>query len=120
MIQKNKWFRIFTNKQGQGTIEALALSVTVIAAVTALGAGIYFSVVHVGMNYMLHEYLICQKTQGATDCKKDFYKKSAPFLVAAKVLTLESSVVFRKQRARLVVAMPMKRTLTFKKELEIY
>lgn len=120
MTPKNKGIHIFKNKQGQGAIEALALSVTIIAALSALSGGIYFSVVHVGMNYMLHEYLICKKTEGATDCKKDFYKKSAPFLVAARVLTLENSVVFNKQRVRLVVAMPLKRTLTFKKELEIY
>lgn len=120
MTPKNNFFRILNNPRGQGLIEALALSMTGIAALTALGGAIYFGVVHVGMNYLLHEYLVCQKTQGAVDCKKDFYKQSTPFLVAARVLTLENSIVFNKQRARLVVAMPMKRTLTFKKELEIY
>lgn len=120
MIPKSNGLRLITNQRGQGLIEALAVSVTVIAALSALGGALYFGLVHTGMNYVLHEYLVCKKTQGTKDCKKEFHTKSRSFLWAARILALEDSQLFQKQRARLVIAMPLQRTLTLKKEIEIY
>jgi hypothetical protein len=109
-----------SNQSGQSLIESLAFSVALFALLSALGALLYFGLVHMGMNYLLHEFLVCQSMRGASQCREEFYKKSKPFLFAAKIQIFESSSYSTKQAARLVLQMPLKRTLTLKKDLGIY
>ena len=97
-------------------IETLALSAALVAAVTSLLGIMYFGFVHIGANYLLHEFLVCESTVGEQHCEKNFRWKAESFLFAARVLTLESRAFGGKHGARLVLAMPLKRTLTLKKE----
>lgn len=107
------------NQRGQGLIESIALSAALLGALTCLGGILYFGFVHAGMNYLLHELLICKSTQGSGDCTKTFRRQAAPLLFAAKIMKLESSVRPRSAKARLVLKMPLDRTLTLKKDLKI-
>ena len=108
------------NRRGQSLIESLALSAGLLVALSCLGALLYFGFVHVGMNYLLHEFLVCKLTSGEKNCQREFYKKATPFLFSAKVLRFESSSLFGKEKVRLVLQMPLRQTLTLKKDLEIY
>jgi len=101
------------NSKGQALIESLALSAAMIAAITVLFGVLYFGFVHVGANYLLHELLICEATQGEANCEKTFRQKTQSFLFAAKIQFLD------KRRGRLVLEMPMKRKLTIQKNLRI-
>lgn len=106
--------------QGQSMVESLALTTALMAFLSILGAVIYFGFVHIGMNYLLHEFLVCQSTSGEKNCRDEFYKKSAPMLFAAKVLRFESSDLSGKKKAQLILQMPLKRTMILKKDLDIY
>lgn len=110
---------ILTNNRGQSLIESLALALVVPMALWALGAVFYFGFVDVGMNYLLHEYLVCNATAGAVNCEKDLRQKADVILFAGKLVALESHGRIGSHRVKAVVRMPMERTLTFKKELEI-
>lgn len=107
------------NNHGQSLIESLALSAALMAALTVLCGVLYFGFVHVGANYLLHELLVCEATQGENRCEQTFRQKAQSFLFAAKIQSLESRRSFDKLRGRLVLQMPMKRTLTIKKELTL-
>jgi hypothetical protein len=111
--------RLKTN-QGQALIESLLVSAVVGAILSVLGAIVYFSLVHAGVNYLLHEYLICKGTQGAKDCRGDFQQRIPAFLFAAKLTSFESTQHYNKQKVRVTLGMPMNRRLTIKKELELY
>lgn len=101
-------------------IETIALSAALLGALTCLGGILYFGFVHAGMNYLLHEFLVCKSTQGRIDCTRNFQRQAKPLLFAAKVIQLESSAGLKSARARLVLKMPLQRTLTLKKELRIH
>ena len=120
MFQNKGLLLKLQNTQGQSMIEALALSAALITFLSALGAVIYFGFVHIGMNYLLHEFLVCQSTSGEENCRQEFYKKAAPILFAAEIQRFESSTHWGRQKVRLILQMPLKRTLTLKKELAIY
>lgn len=108
------------SNRGQALIETLALSSVLVAALGVLLGVLYFGFVHIGANYLMHELLVCQATEGEHGCEKQFRSRAQSFLFAAKVLDLESRQSFGgSRRARLVLEMPMKRTLTLKKELRI-
>ena len=98
-------------------IEALVVSFAVMTVLSVLGAVIYYGVVHTGMNYLLHEFLVCKLTQGETQCREEFKKKSTPFLFASRILVFESFDAAM-PKARLVLQMPLKKTLTLKKDLK--
>ncbi len=108
------------NSRGQALIETLALSSALVAALGVLLGVLYFGFVHIGANYLMHELLVCQATDGEHGCEKQFRSRAGSFLFAAKVLSLESRQNFAGYGARLILQMPMRRTLTLKKELRIY
>lgn len=110
---------VLRNNRGQGLVETMALSAALLSAVMMFFALLYFGFVHIGMNYLLHEFLICEATEGTTLCEKQFRQKAQSFLFAAKILTLENRPVRGRQRVRVVLQMPLKRSLTIKKELEL-
>jgi hypothetical protein len=101
-------------------IESLALSASLIAVLSIIGAFVYFGLIHVGANYLLHEFLVCEVTQGEQRCQKDFRERIQTFLFAAQLTSFRSSKVFDKQRVRITLKMPMNRRLTMQKELEWY
>jgi hypothetical protein len=107
------------SNRGQALIETLALSSTLIAALGVLFGVAYFGFVHIGANYLMHELLVCQSTDGEHGCNKKFHARAESFLFAAKVLDLESRRGLGAYRVRLVLRMPLGRTLTLKKELRI-
>jgi hypothetical protein len=111
--------RVLKNNQGQALIESLALCAALGIALALLLAILYFGFVHIGMNYLLHELLVCKTTQGESRCENQFRKKAEAFLFAAKILDLECHQSFSSTHARVVLQMPMKKTLTLKKELGI-
>ncbi len=108
------------NNQGQALIESLALSATLAGTLFALGLSVYFCLVPVGVNYLLHEFLVCKATQGESHCKSDFQQRVGAFLLAAKLTSFESTKSFNKQKVRITLRMPMNRDLTMQKELELY
>lgn len=111
---------VLKNNQGQGLIESLVLSGALLTTVTVLFAVLYFGFVHLGAHYLLHELLVCEITVGAKNCEKDFRKKAQAFLFAVEIRVLETSSRWGQgQRARLVLKMPMGRSLTIKKELNL-
>jgi len=117
---KTKHFFPLQNQMGQSLIESLAFSGALFAMLSALWALLYFGLVHMGMNYLLHEFLICESTRGALQCREEFLKKSQPFLFAAKIQAFESKGLYSKKSVRLVLQMPLRRSLTLKKDLGIY
>jgi hypothetical protein len=108
------------NQSGQALIESLALSAALVAALSGLGAIIYFALVHLGVNYLLHEFLVCEVTQGANQCQHDFQKKTRTFLFAGKLTDFVSTKTPNKQIVRVTLKLPMNRSLTMQKELEPY
>lgn len=105
------------NNRGQSLIESLALSAALMAAMTVLFGVLYFGFVHIGANYLLHELLVCEATQGETLCEKTCRQKAQSFLFAAKLRSLEARRSLGRIHGRLVLQMPMGRTLIIKKEL---
>lgn len=106
------------NNRGQSMIESLALSAALMAAVMVMLAVLYFGFVHIGANYLTHELLVCRSTQGDSRCEERFRERARSFLFADKILALECRRGFFGERVRLVLKMPMEKTLTLKKELQ--
>lgn len=107
------------NNRGQGMIESLALGAALMTALTVALAVLYFGFVHVGANYLLHELLVCRSTQGESRCEERFRQRAQSFLFAGRIMTLECRHGFFGERARLVLQMPMGKTLSLKKELSV-
>jgi len=105
------------NDRGQSMIESLALCVAFTAILLVMLAVLYFGFVHVGANYLAHELLVCHATQGESRCEEQFRKRAKSFLFAGKILRLESRRGFSSERVRLVLQMPLGKTLTLTKEL---
>lgn len=104
-------------------IESLALSAALVAMLSVLAAIIYFGLVHVGINYLLHEFLVCEVTvvtQGEKHCSRDFHQRAQVFLFAAELTSFKSTKIFNKQKVRVSLKMPMNRSLNLQKELEAY
>ncbi|MGZ3805712.1 MAG: hypothetical protein ACXVB4_15960 [Pseudobdellovibrionaceae bacterium] len=108
------------NKGGQALIESLALFGVISAILSVLGGLVYFGLVHVGMNYLLHEFLVCESTQNVKHCRGDFQQKAHRFLFAAQLTSIESRKTRNKQTVRIILKMPMNRFLKMQKELELY
>lgn len=102
------------NNRGQALIETLALSATILGAFSALGALAYLTLIHAGANYLLHELLVCQSTEGKTHCEQEFRQKTAAFLLHGRILRLESSQ--RRRKARVLLELPMGKTMEIHKE----
>lgn len=106
------------NNRGQSLIESLALSTALIGTVMVVLAVMYFGFVHIGANYLMHELLACRATDGEARCEQHFRKRAESFLFAGKILDLECRHGFFGDRVRLVLQMPLGKTLTLKKELK--
>jgi len=119
MAKNNVRRPLLGQRQGQSLVESLILAGALAALLGTLGGVVYFGFVHMGMNYLLHEYLICQATVGESECRRQFEKASAPLLFAAKILRFESSGFARTKKVRILLQMPLKRTLTLSKEMRI-
>lgn len=87
-----------------------------VTVLSGLGGLVYFGFVHIGMNYLLHEYLVCGITIGESQCRKDFLKRAGPFLFSSQIQSFESSELFGKRRVRLILLMPFKMKMTLKKD----
>jgi hypothetical protein len=119
-IKNRPIFSHAKSSRGQGLIEALSLSFTFMAMASVLLTSFYFSAVHAGLSYLLHENLVCEETQGRTDCREEFLRRSRTFLFSARILHFESSKGFNNRVARIEVRMPFKRVLKIQKEMDLY
>ncbi|HEY8272454.1 MAG TPA: hypothetical protein VIG33_16295 [Pseudobdellovibrionaceae bacterium] len=108
------------NNKGQALIESLALFITLMATLSVFIGILYFGLVHVGMNYLLHEFLVCKVAHEEKLCHREFEQRAKAFLFAAQVTRFESSRHFNKQKVRVTLSMPMNRRLSMQKELELY
>lgn len=100
-------------------IESLALSAAMMTFVSVIAGVLYFSLVRAGMNYLLHEHLVCEQTQGSRACSREFKEKAKAWLVFAKVRSFSSSKSFGKWQARLQIEMPLQRTMKLEKEMPL-
>lgn len=115
------------NNRGQALIESLAVFITVVAALSGIGGLLYFALVHVGVNYLLHEYLICKVTRDHNRadmkveklCRNEFMRRAQGFLFAAQVTDFKSTGLFHKQKVGVTLKMPLRRHLHLQKELEL-
>ena len=110
----------FRSVHGQSTIEALAVAVALVGFVSVLGAVLYFGMVNVGMNYLIHEFLVCEQTEGTKNCRQELLKASKPFLIFATLQTIETQNRRGKAQARMVLKMPFRKTMQIKDELGLY
>jgi hypothetical protein len=108
------------NSQGQSLIEALAVSAAMMTFICVLGVALYFSVVHFGISYLLHEHLVCEETQGANHCREDFLNTSKIFLIAAKIRKFESSSSGRGRTDLIEIQMPFNKILRLQKDMDLY
>jgi hypothetical protein len=109
-----------SSPKGQGLIETLALSFAAMTFLSVVGATLYFSLVHAGLSYLLHESLVCENTQGVQGCREEFLRKSKFFLFASTLQSFENFQNGERLTQRVVIKMPMNRTLKIEKELALY
>ena len=111
---------LFNSEKGQSLIEALGLALAMFGFVSVVMAVFYLCLVHVGINYLLHENLVCEATQGSHDCRQEFLTRSRVFLFAAHLEKFESSHSSDHFKNRVEISMPMHRTMRLQKELALY
>lgn len=107
------------NCKGQGMLEAIVGSGLLMLFLSLLGATFYFSLVHAGMNYLLHEHLVCEATAHHGDCRSDFMMKTKSLLIFGKIQHFDSGVKNSELQARVDVQLPLHQTLRIEKVLAL-
>jgi hypothetical protein len=100
-------------------MESLALSAALVSLLSFFAMVIYFSLVHAGMNYLLHEHLVCEQTEHHGDCTSNFKSRAQAWLFMAKLRSFQSTQTSSKIRDRLQIQMPLQRKLTLTKEMPV-
>lgn len=112
--------RALRNNRGQSMIESLAVAGALMTAVTLGLALLYFGFVHVSANYLLHEFLVCSATRGEHGCESRMRGALGSIVFMGRVSRFSSSSgVEDRRRAELVLAMPLGRSMTLRKELRL-
>jgi len=117
---RNNFLSRCCSSRGQSLIEALALSFVVMGFISIFLGTLYFSAVHAGMNYLLHEHLICNGTQQIKNCRADFLRKSKKFLFLSEIKKIETYEKRGKFQGFVKIKMPLDRDIKISKELGLY
>ncbi|MBK9323261.1 MAG: hypothetical protein IPM97_10025 [Bdellovibrionaceae bacterium] len=120
MKTRNNFLARCCSSRGQSLIEALALSFVAMAFISVFLGTLYFSSAHAGINYLLHEHLVCNATQQLKNCRGHFLKKSKIFLFLSEIKKIETFEKRGKYRGLVKIKMPLGREIQISKELDLY